>query len=183
MASNQKKLDLASIVIIVVSILLILSGFFLLNKNYSKQSLQPTTKSSSSSSLSISSSTSTKSISTSTISSSSVSESFSVSSSSSSSSSSSTSLSSMSSSSSLSSREKSKLSSSEAVVKVVSIDGSRYEIEVLDTGYENGKLWKVGEKLKVNIQEFDAQIGKEYKLTGISEKGNYTSFDLITDNK
>jgi hypothetical protein len=64
---------------------------------------------------------------------------------------------------------------------MVGIQGSKYEIEVLDTGYENGKLWKIGSKFTVNIVDFSASVGKEYKLTGISENGNNTSFELIAE--
>jgi hypothetical protein len=177
MASNQKKLDIATIVIIIISIILILSGFFLLNKNYAKknnQNIGPVSQSSISlSNLEKSSSSSSTKSSVILSSSSQVSES---SSSSSSSISSST-------ASSISSREKSKLKTSEAIIKVIAIDNSKYEVEVIDTGYENGKTWKIGSKIKIGVIDFKAQIDKEYKLSGISETNNSYSFDLITENK
>lgn len=184
MTPNQKKLDLASIIIIGVSVLLILAGFYLLNRNYSKQGTQNTVVISSSSSVLASSS---KAVSSPTVSSISVSSSSLVENSSSVSvvSSAIASSSAVNSSSSNSSNiaVKSELNASTAIVKIAGIEGSKYEIEVLDTGFQNGNLWKVGNKFKVNIIDFQAKVGSEYKLTGIGEKGNSSSFELITENK
>jgi hypothetical protein len=174
--SNQKKLDFASIIIIVVSILLILSGLFLLNKG-NKQVNEANITSSSSSSLIKEKSSETISSISQTISSSSSSEMFSSSSSSNTSSQSSSSL------SSSSEKSKSKLSITEAIVKIISISGSQYDVEVIDTGYEEGKLWKKDSKFKIFLSDFSASVGSEYKLSGISESGNSTRFNLIEEIK
>jgi hypothetical protein len=177
--SNQKKLNFASIVIILVSILLILTGLFLLNKSGVKSNETVITTSS----ISAISTREASRVSESSISTiSSVNDSLS-SSSASTISSISTSSATSSTSSSSSQKKDSKLSSSEAVVKVIAITNSQYEIEVLDTGYVDGKVWKVGNKFKISLSNFSADKDKEYKLSGLVENGNSSRFDLIEENK
>ncbi len=184
MTSNQKKLDFATIVIIAVSVILILSGIFLLNKDHSKQSSQITINSiqaspqkssiiysqiiNSSSTIASLQSKSSNSSSSAILESSSTTTSNIV-------------LSSI--SSTLSSKVNSKLLESDAVVKVNAIAGTKYTIEVLDTGYIEGKFWRIGNKFEISLVNFEASIGKEYKLSGVTEKGNSTSFELISNNK
>jgi hypothetical protein len=180
--SNQKKLDIATLIIILISITLILAGFYLLNKSYTKNNKDFATNSQSSSFTTFNSTTKENPKSESSLQSfssmvSNISSTVSVISSTSSSQESSTQ------SSASSVMSKSKLSETEAVIKIESNQYGNYIAEVLDTGYVNGKLWKTGSKLKISLTDFVAQVGKEYKLTGISEKGNYTNFDLIQDNK
>ncbi len=175
---NEKQFDFATIAVILVSIGLILGGFFLLNQSFTKK--QDPNKvaylnTSSISSAVPSSSSSVASSSYSQIASSSIE----------SSSTKSASLVSSSSNSSVDSSSDSKPSTmleSEAVVKVLESTGSSYKIEVIDTGFKGGKFWKVGKQIKIN-STIPLKIDQEYKLSGIKESINNTTIGLIQEKK
>jgi hypothetical protein len=178
---NEKQFDFATIAVIVVSILLILGGFYLLNQSFTKKQDPSKVSISNISSNSYSSLSSSQSIaisSSTNLSSSSAKPTSSESSSSISSNSSN----SDSSPSSISSKI-STLSESEATVKVIdSSNGSNYIIEVIDTGFKDGKFWKVGKQFKINSTILLKQ-DKEYRLSGISEANNSTTIGLIQEKK
>jgi hypothetical protein len=183
---NEKQFDFATIAVIIVSIVLILGGFYLLNQSFTKK--QDPNKvailnvSSVSSSTPSSSSISSSSSSSSTTPSSSEKSSISIESSSSKSSSSVISSSSVESSSASSESKPSTMSESEALVKVLESAGSSYKIEVIDTGFKDGKFWKVGKQMKIN-STIPLKVDQEYKLSGIQETANNTTIGLIQEKK
>jgi hypothetical protein len=75
----------------------------------------------------------------------------------------------------------SNLGRSQALVRVNRVTDSGYLVEVLDTGYIGGKYWKTGSKINI-----DASIpltqSETYNFSGISEVGDSVKFDLITAN-
>jgi multidrug efflux pump subunit AcrB len=190
---NEKQFDFATIAVILVSIALILCGFYLLNQSFTKKqdpklaSISNSAKSSSSQSSStdtnaaiaaLTNQIASQSTSTQSSSASSETKSSEVSSSSAPSSSSQSSASSV--SSATESSKKSDLGQSEAIVKVLAQEGGLYKIEVLDTGYQNGRLWKTGKQFRISSTK-PMTVNKEYSLTGISEQNGSTSITLIKE--
>ena len=184
--SNEKQFDFATIAVIIVSIALILGGFYLLNQSFTKKS--DTSKSSFSVSNIVSS---VSSVAPSTVVSSSSAKSVESSISSLSSSSSSVSVSSVSSSlsssadstsSSISTNSKvSTMSATEALVKVVETLDNGYRIEVIDTGYKDGKFWKIAKQFKISAT-IKLNKDKQYLLTGIKENDTGTTIGLIKES-
>jgi hypothetical protein len=186
---KEKQFDFATIAVIIVSVGLILGGFYLLNQSFTgKQKPIQTTSSTSKSSESIATSSkdtqSSSSVSSSSQSVLSSVQSSLVSSSSSSQSSSSTSkLSSSASSISSTSTESATpttLTSEQALIKVISIEGSQYQIETVETGYKDGRLWKVGKQLKITSTK-PLSADKKYLVSDISEGANSVQFGSIVE--
>lgn len=184
---NEKQFDFATIAVIIVSIILILCGFYLLNQSFTKKQ-EPSKLTYNVSSSSVSSSSNNindiiQSLNNQNISSneSTISSSFSSFEGVVESSEKSSSSSDISSSSTISSTtQPSELKSTEAVVKVVAIEGPLYKIEVLDTGYTNGKLWTVGKQFRISSTK-NMELDKEYILSGISEENGESTIALIKE--
>ncbi len=76
----------------------------------------------------------------------------------------------------------SNLQNSQALVKVNTIkESGGYLIEVLDTGYINGRYWKKGAKLNIDTT-VPLSLGSQYNISGISETSETVDFGLITRN-
>jgi cytoskeletal protein RodZ len=186
---NEKKFDFATIAVIIVSIGLILGGFYLLNQSFTgKQKPSQTTPSTSKSTESINSSKSSSSsvassslvLSSASIVSSSVISSSAISSSSQSSSSSSSSSSTSTTSSVTLNTSSTNLTSEQALIKVISIEGSQYQIETVETGYKDGRLWKVGKQLKITSTK-PLSADRQYLVSDISEGANSVQFGSIVE--
>jgi hypothetical protein len=77
---------------------------------------------------------------------------------------------------------KSTLKETEAVFKIVSSSGSKYTVEITDTGYINGKYWKIGEQFKIT-STLDLSDIKKYEVFDITEVGDVVEFGLIKEVK
>lgn len=73
---------------------------------------------------------------------------------------------------------KSNLSKSEAIFKVIESKDNKYTIQILDTGYENGKYWKLESSFKIT-SNIALSPNQEYTVTNITESGNSVEFGSI----
>ena len=73
------------------------------------------------------------------------------------------------------------MSATEALVKVVETLDNGYRIEVIDTGYKDGKFWKIAKQFKISAT-IKLNKDKQYLLTGIKENDTGTTIGLIKES-
>ena len=73
------------------------------------------------------------------------------------------------------------MSANEALIKVVETLDNGYRIEVIDTGYKDGKFWKIAKQFKISAT-IKLNKDKQYQLSGITENDTGTTIGLIKES-
>lgn len=173
----MKKSNPANVIVAIIAVALILGGVFILNRAFSNRNNNDDDTSSSSSRSSVVASSARSSSTLSSTASSATKDDPTQTGSSSSRQSSNSSTSSNRSGSSSSTSSNSSLRDGEVVVKVLSVDGSKYQIETVDSKGITSKYFAKGAKTNITLSGVSLTAGKNYRVK-LSVTDTATGFDI-----
>jgi hypothetical protein len=78
----------------------------------------------------------------------------------------------------ISSTQTSKLDTNQSTIKIISQNGSKYRVQVIDTGAQNARYLIKDTTISLNLHGFVLNENKTYKITGITEKAEIINVNI-----